>query len=1064
MFCNTITNVEDMSSHGRACPPRRLQLLRESHHPEGLKCGGQGECGLLRGCLWGEILGETLLPIMPTQVEQYVQEWIQSAIDGGDQYTSNKGFRRLTYYAPALVAGVWSQSWNSSTARAGPTVREMCAMFELLPAPHQGNMARMLEERLQLAIGQDKDTTEYHQSVLDTVPKQGSLFVLSTLSPNLWRDLKRRVFQDPRPCSTGHLDLFMYALEHSFIRPTAAWTPKMLTQFCQQAALTMDTFARWIYKLFTSSSGMMLLGQSTLEWRNRCMAMESFPLPKANTPAATNYGVKHAVATLLALVDPVELLDAFPTNGNVAAHMFHVINCFISAMMDYMQDVDVLERMASTVVVAIICREPEMKLIMPPVIAIHIPVTGVMTDQLLNLCVQSHRFMIIHRFINYYWVKSFLGYLIVMLRCKDFDPLVVVHRLARDLVQTSMVRGMTLIQAVSGDLFDPLSSDAEEGPMVSRLHIQLVLLLLCLMDSNPLGCVIEAIQWVVQHPLGVQMARSKDTRPLLRMALAKSQLCLKSMPLLGSAQTLRFMLRVSRYLPIALECIIEEDVQLWTRDLIETVCDDGRLVDVVVWRCMFLPHAPREAIQFLLDDVRYRRRDWVIPLRLHSCVRDTRPNTRTSPPLSQLVSIDPPTMQDFGEGVLRVAIMANAHGNDLGGRWWRAATRIQPVGQHDAKGWLLQRMRMFAEINMDGTSHEILTPHLEMALTQNLMGNPDTLTVANCFWFLIMYGTDSGLSVSAHVWIRAHPCSWVSVIRESMDTFFSALHTLQVRCMRSAEVQSTAGSLLMVLCQGQQPTELLARMDFLAISQSMSHFQLELFLSSALDKQQHNVWAAMLKGNPAELASWAQSMLPLHGFGPLEDVMFHLSQPETSGTSTTVLQVIVDIMHAVMTTSSRLQSFEHQYVSHLVVFVASVRCYLHLLKNTLLTSHFVKLFRKEYDQLMPLWDVMVAFHHAHLSEVPGREVAGLLQVVRDEQDHFVEMTKFLTKWIQAMGSAAAAEWATDMDMYDAEVADLFSQTHKRCASTAVEFVRVMGAARILRDDSTLALVVRVVCQ
>ena len=377
-----------------------------------------------------------------------------------------------------------------------------------------------------------------------------------------------------------------------------------------------------------------------------------------------------------------------------------------------------------------------------------------------------------------------------MIRCNDFNPFMVVNRLTHDLVQTSMVRGMTLMQAVSGDLFEPLSTNVVDGRVVSRLHIQLVLLLLSLMDSNPLGCVVEAMQWVVQHPLGVQMARSKDTRPLLRMALTKSKVCLRNMPLLGSAHTLRFMVRVSRYLPIALECIIEEDVQLWTRELIEIVCDDGRLVDVVVWRCMFLPHAPREAIQFLLEDVRYGRRDWVIPLRLHSCIRDTRPTTRTSPPLSRLVSIHPPTMQDFGEGVLHVALMANAHGTDLGGRWWRAATLIQPVGPHDAKGWLLQRMRMFAEVNMDSTSHNILTPHVEMALTQNLMSNPDTLTVVNCFWFLIMYGTDIGLSVSASIWIRAHPCSWVSVIRDGVDALISALHTLQERCMRSEEVQN----------------------------------------------------------------------------------------------------------------------------------------------------------------------------------------------------------------------------------------------------------------------------------
>ena len=133
-------------------------------------------------------------------------------------------------------------------------------------------------------------------------------------------------------------------------------------------------------------------------------------------------------------------------------------------------------------------------------------------------------------------------------------------------------------------------------------------------------------------------------------------------------------------------------------------------------------------------------------------------------------------------------------------------------------------------------------------------------------------------------------------------------------------------------------------------------------------------------------------------------------------------------------------------------------------KHTLPMAHFVKLFRKEYDQLSPLWDVMVTFHNAHLAEVPGREVAGLLQVVQQENVHVVEMTKFLTKWIQAMGSAAPVEWATDIDMYDAEISGMFTQTHKMCTSTAMELVHVMEAAHILRDDSTLALVARLVLQ
>ena len=52
---------------------------------------------------------------------------------------------------------------------------------------------------------------------------------------------------------------------------------------CRQVELRIPTLADWIYIIFTRHNMTTMLGVSTLEWRNRCIADNSFPLPREDS-------------------------------------------------------------------------------------------------------------------------------------------------------------------------------------------------------------------------------------------------------------------------------------------------------------------------------------------------------------------------------------------------------------------------------------------------------------------------------------------------------------------------------------------------------------------------------------------------------------------------------------------------------------------------------------------------------------------------------------------------------------------------------------------------------------
>ena len=226
--------------------------------------------------------------------------------------------------------------------RLGPTVREMTAMYELLPSPCNDVMSCTLDDALTRAMdlnNSDLHNEPYLYGIVTNVCKDTTPTFLSSLSQNTWRALSRRVFQDKRGCAPEQLDVIVFAVQNNLIRPrTGRWQANYATRLCNDGALRTTTLATWIHVVLHSIDMLPMLGPSVLAWRNRCIATQNYPLPRPGTPLMESYGVKHALATLLAVGSHNEIVEAFDRLDPVHLAMYHVLNAAgVSIHTDCMQ-------------------------------------------------------------------------------------------------------------------------------------------------------------------------------------------------------------------------------------------------------------------------------------------------------------------------------------------------------------------------------------------------------------------------------------------------------------------------------------------------------------------------------------------------------------------------------------------------------------------------------------------------------------------------------------------------------------------------------------------------------
>jgi hypothetical protein len=624
-------------------------------------------------------------------------------------------------------------------------------------------------------------------------------------------------------------------------------------------------------------------------------------------------------------------------------------------MIEHVQDHTILQRMATGIVERTLVNESEMRLIMPPFLALSVPMQRLTSTRILDLIAQprrcavptihhlppAHRFVTVHHCINYYWVRSFLGHLVLLVRSPDFEPMVAVHRLQQGVHHNSVIWGTMILHAIDDAMYEP-----EQLNTHARIQVQVVVILLAIMNGSPVGCVAEALRWVARHPLGIQMARNKCMRPVMRAAISASRPALCCIPLLGDSVVMRFMVRVSRHIPTVVDCLLEEDGQTWTSEAIQVLCKEGtaNTVDVLVWQFLFTSSVPRAVLDGVLQERRFVSRDWYAPLRMHWGLRDSHMAPRGAAPLLRMVSADPPAAEDTNRAMEQLMFPDSPDVSPTANRWWKAAHRntIPAAGKGllAVRAWLLQRIRTYMEIvylgrlGMQGLMP--LVARNEQRLLLILNGNPCTAMVGECLWFLLHCGSDIGLTCSVMQWISQHRFSWVSVLRDATTNgaLGAVLPTLLERCTVSPDLTQKLAPLMLVIWSTMPgPSEGWTMLEpHLATTlESMSCFQQEAFLALAVESQQYTMWASAVLSRGPTLNRWVENIFEMEGFGTLSDIVRYYERPETDNVPQCALDAIVSSLVCVTRFSAaRLEEFDE---------FSDLRNFF---------GHLLGLFRKEY--------------------------------------------------------------------------------------------------------------------
>ena len=383
----------------------------------------------------------------------------------------------------------------------------------------------------------------------------------------------------------------------------------------------------------------------------------------------------------------------------------------------------------------------------------------------------AHRFVTVHHCVSYYWLRSFLGHLVLLVRCSDFNAVSCIERLQNEVRHNAVVKGMLLMHALDDSVFLP-----EWFGAFSRLQIQVVVMLLSVMEGSPVPCVAEALKWLSRHPLVVQIARNKEMRPVMRMALLASRPAMKCVPLLGDTTVMRSMVRISRYIPVVLDCIMEEDGQQWTADAMNVLCKEKSFnIDPIIWRFLFSPEVTPAVLNIVLAEKRFCHRDWYVPLRMYWCNRDSRPAPRGAAPLLRLVCADILTNDELSEALEQIVFAEEPAMTTCTNRWWNAVARYDSTmsgrGSLAVKAWVLQRFRIFVQsLLLDKPScKDPLSTRVQQRMVLLLNVNPCTTMLGECLWFLLHSGSPMALAGAAVQWVSEHRCSWVSVVRDATE-------------------------------------------------------------------------------------------------------------------------------------------------------------------------------------------------------------------------------------------------------------------------------------------------------
>lgn len=400
----------------------------------------------------------------------------------------------------------------------------------------------------------------------------------------------------------------------------AAWPEEMLTRVNLAALLS--------YALHHAAR--TLVPPLAELWRRRAMRDghwpppsarrrrgRAHPLPRPGTAEWDAFDGHQAVASLVGTLDLGEVVRA--VRGIVsAAGGRQVLNQVVTGLAlvvrvggeeDRARFEDCLRGLAQNPVRRLLRESTLLCLVMPPDLAACFPEPEWEANHLVLLMLQASRFVAVHQHLALPWTESFVGYLLLLHRCRDGLTVSNAARLREGCLHNVVTGGLLLRRAMD------LDAAVAVGPVV---------FLLALTQCRPMHVAVETVQWLAQQrPRALLLA---SMRPLLQEGLAgawDSEGPHRRLPpsTVLRSDVLGMLLSLCSHVPAAWECVlVRVPVEDWSVASVAQVLDHTRHVDEFVWSVAFRDGFPLLLVHLIVDDVRYSRREWQGALRLHHSI------------------------------------------------------------------------------------------------------------------------------------------------------------------------------------------------------------------------------------------------------------------------------------------------------------------------------------------------------------------------------------------------------------------------------------------------------------
>jgi hypothetical protein len=421
-------------------------------------------------------------------------------------------------------------------------------------------------------------------------------------------------------------------------------------------------------------------------------------------------------------------------------------------------------------------------------------------------------------------------------------------------------------------------------------------------------------------------------------------------------------------------------------------------VDHLVWCRAFRPGFPALTTLALLDDPRYQRRDWQMPLRMHACVTGPAGAPRRTSLCALTAFVCGPTAASLA-AALNLLIF---HGvTPLAVQWWCASQVSDDAVCDDADQWIDVRAWLAARLWRYADRHGEPLSRFDDTTSERLLAilrdNEEPMTLS-AFALLARHGADGAWSEACGVALWRWDTLLLGNLREHELSSIVAL----------AEQRTTttpASSGLCLLLRGLLPPvtaitpEQLAAADFGALVVSMNRSGLERLLSHVARVGPLVFWARLIHQNHDKtLTAWLgprSTVVYCEHLGPLGHALRRVAEAVDPGTDDPlVVEAVVDaICHIHGCYPKRFSDVElppdGMSTSDLVPVLVNL----------------VTVFQRHYDYIhRRVWPLLGDVHPDHLSDVAPDAVCTLLRLVDGGTMAAAEdFLRFIGTWVIGFG-------------------------------------------------------------